>query len=125
MHAYNIGKVNEAKPFIDWIAELYKLERHYKALGLTPEEIKQRRNDKETSKIINKMKQELDRLWPDDKQKQGGLDPVFATALRYLHNQWDGLMKYREDGEYSIDNNIAERNVRPFTVDREYNNLRK
>ena len=25
-------------------------------------------------------------------------------------------MKYREDGEYSIDNNIAERNVRPFTV---------
>lgn len=116
--AYNIGKVNEAKPFIDWIAELYKLERHYKALGLTPEEIKQRRNDKETSKIINKMKQELDRLWPDDKQKQGGLDPVFATALRYLHNQWDGLMKYREDGEYSIDNNIAERNVRPFTVDR-------
>ena len=27
-------------------------------------------------------------------------------------------MKYREDGEYSIDNNIAERNVRPFTVDR-------
>ena len=27
-------------------------------------------------------------------------------------------MKYREDGEYSIDNNIAEKNVRPFTVDR-------
>lgn len=27
-------------------------------------------------------------------------------------------MKYREDGEYSIDNKIAERNVRPFTVDR-------
>ena len=27
-------------------------------------------------------------------------------------------MKYREDGEYSIDNDIAERNVRPFTVDR-------
>ena len=27
-------------------------------------------------------------------------------------------MRYREDGEYSIDNNIVERNVRPFTVDR-------
>ena len=27
-------------------------------------------------------------------------------------------MKYREDGEYSIDNNIAERKVRPLTVDR-------
>ena len=27
-------------------------------------------------------------------------------------------MKYREDGDYSIDNNIAERKVRPFIVDR-------
>ena len=27
-------------------------------------------------------------------------------------------MEYRENREYSIDNNIAERNVRPFTVDR-------
>ena len=27
-------------------------------------------------------------------------------------------MKYREDGEYSIDNNIAEKNVRTFIVDR-------
>lgn len=65
--AYNIGKVNEAKPFIDWIAEIYKLERHYKTLKLTPDEIKQRRNNKETSEIINKMRLELDRLWPDNK----------------------------------------------------------
>ena len=27
-------------------------------------------------------------------------------------------MEYRENREYSIDNNIAEKNVRPFTVDR-------
>ena len=31
---------------------------------------------------------------------------------------WFGLMEYREDGQYSIDNNIAKRNVRPFNVDR-------
>lgn len=124
--AYNIGKVNEAKPFIDWIAELYKLERHYKTLKLTPDEIKQRRNNKETSEIINKIRLELDRLWPDNKQEQSKLDPIFATVLRYLHNQWDGLMRYRDDGEYSIDNNIAERkctsvHYRP----QEYNDLRK
>ena len=71
------------------------------------------------------MKQKLDKLWPDDKQKQGELDPIFLTALRYHYNHWDGLMKYREDGEYSIDINFAKRNVRPFTMDREFNNLRK
>jgi len=116
--AYDIGKVREAKPFIDLIQELYKLENLYKELKLTPQQIKERRNNKETSEIIQKMRSELERLWPEDKLKQSELDPVFATALRYLYNQWDGLMNYRNDGEYSIDNNISERNIRPATVER-------
>lgn len=116
--AYNIGKVREAKPFLKWIGKLYRLEREYQRLGLTPEQIKIRRNDEETSRIIQEMRTELDRLWSKDRIKQSQLDPVFATALRYLYNQWDGLMNYRNDGEYSIDNNIAERNVRPATIER-------
>ena len=116
--AYNIGKVKEARQFIEWIQELYKLEKLYKKLKLSREQIKERRNNAETSEIIQKMRNELDRLWPEDKQKQSELDPIFATALRYLYNQWDGLMNYRNDGEYSIDNNIAERNVRPATIER-------
>lgn len=105
--AYNIGKVKEAKYFIDCIQELYRLESLYKKLKLVPDEIKKRRNNKETSDIIQKMREELDRLWPKDKEKQSELDPIFATALRYLYNQWGGLMNYRNDGEYSIDNNTA------------------
>ncbi len=42
----------------------------------------------------------------------------FATALQSLHNQLDGLMNYRNAGQYHIDNNNAERNVRPTTVQR-------
>ena len=98
--------------------QLYRLESLYKKLKLVPDEIKKRRNNKETSDIIQKMREELDRLWPKDKEKQSELDPIFATALRYLYNQWDGLMNYRNDGEYSIDNNTAERNIRPATVER-------
>ncbi len=116
--AYDIGGVREAKPFIDRIGELYRLESHYRKLGLPPEEIRKRRNNEETSGIIREMRKELDRLWPEDKERQSDVDPIFATALRYLHNQWDGLMNYRKDGEYSIDNNIAERNVRPACVER-------
>ena len=102
----------------DCVQQQEDVNGDYETLKDTPDEIKQWRNNKETSEIINKMRLELDRLWPDNKQEQSKLDPIFATALRYLHNQWDGLMRYRDDGEYSIDNNIAERNVRPFTVDR-------
>ena len=102
----------------DCVQQQEDVNGDYETLKDTPDEIKQWRNNKETSEIINKMRLELDRLRPDNKQEQSKLDPIFATALRYLHNQWDGLMRYRDDGEYSIDNNIAERNVRPFTVDR-------
>ena len=48
-----------------------------------------------------------------------------VTVRTYHHRwgcrnflKWCGLMEYRENREYSIGNNIVERNVRPFTVDR-------
>ena len=70
MTAYNIGKVREAKLLLKWIGKLYRLEREYKRLGLTPEQIKIRRNDEETSRIIQEMRTELDRLWSKDRFKQ-------------------------------------------------------
>ena len=39
-------------------------------------------------------------------------------ALNYLDHFWDGLFLYRKDGSYPIDNNLAERSVRPFTTKR-------
>ena len=38
--------------------------------------------------------------------------------MNYLHNYWHQLFAYRQDGRYTIDNNIAERNIRPTTVKR-------
>jgi len=39
-------------------------------------------------------------------------------ALSYLDHFWDGLFLYRKDGSYPIDNNLAERSVRPFSTKR-------
>lgn len=39
------------------------------------------------------------------------------TALTYMLNGWDDLLKYRR-GDYTIDNMVAERAIRPFTVSR-------
>ncbi|WP_369857197.1 transposase [Candidatus Thalassolituus haligoni] len=36
----------------------------------------------------------------------------------YLHNQWGRFIGYLEDGAYPIDNNPAERAIRPFTIGR-------
>ena len=46
------------------------------------------------------------------------LDDMMQKALRYLNTFWKQLFTYRKDGRYSIDNNIAERNIRPLTVER-------
>lgn len=35
-----------------------------------------------------------------------------------MSSNWDALLKYRKDGHYTIDNMLAERAVRPFTVKR-------
>ena len=39
-------------------------------------------------------------------------------ALKYMINGWEDLIRYREDGNYDIDNLAAERAIRPFTVHR-------
>ena len=39
-------------------------------------------------------------------------------ALNYLDHFRDELFLYRKDGSYPIDNNLAERSVRPFTTKR-------
>ena len=41
-----------------------------------------------------------------------------GKAIRYALNQWDALVRYVEDGRLAIDNNPAERAMRPFAVGR-------
>ena len=39
-------------------------------------------------------------------------------AMKYMKNGWKDLIRYRDDGNYDIDNLVAERAIRPFTVHR-------
>ena len=39
-------------------------------------------------------------------------------ALNYLKSFWNQLVLYLKDGRYSIDNSLAERTLRPMTVER-------
>lgn len=43
---------------------------------------------------------------------------LLGQALHYLSSQWSKLMRYVEDGRYSIDNNVQENAIRPFCVGR-------
>jgi transposase len=41
-----------------------------------------------------------------------------GKALNYLHNEWDKLIHYLDDGRLEIDNNAAENAIRPFVLGR-------
>ena len=41
-----------------------------------------------------------------------------AEAITYLNNQWHKLIRYLESGQLNIDNNRAERAIKPFVIGR-------
>ena len=44
--------------------------------------------------------------------------PIFGQAVAYARNQWPTLGRYLGDARFTIDNNVAERAVRPLAIGR-------
>ena len=113
-HAYDQGSL-QTRIFLELMAKLYGMEDTYRREKLTAEEIYRRRNSKETTEIIDKIRTELYDLLanPDESRSE-----LMNKALNYLKNFWSQIFAYRNDGEYSIDNMVAERAIRPVTFQR-------
>jgi transposase len=58
------------------------------------------------------------RSWLDQALPQVPPRSTTGKALNYLHNEWDKLIRYLDDGRLEIDNNLAENAIRPFVVGR-------
>ena len=124
-YALEQGKDEEAEYFVRNIGRLYDLEEQYRLRHLTPEQIQQERQGEKTSKIICQIRQRLDKLLADGNGMRGDL---MQKALNYLKSFWDQLILYLKDGRYCIDrsalplgsskNSLAERTLRPMTVER-------
>ncbi len=56
--------------------------------------------------------------WLDKSAAQGLPKSKMGQAVQYCLNQWPKLLGYLEDGRLEIDNNRAERDIRPFTTGR-------
>ena len=114
-YALEQGKDEEAEYFIRNIGRLYDLEEQYRIKHLTPEQIQQERQGEKTSKVISQIRQRLDKLLADGNGMRGDL---MQKALNYLKSFWNQLILYLKDGRYCIDNSLAERTLRPMTVER-------
>ena len=114
-YAYDQGKDIRAQRFLIEIGKLYDLERKYKERGLSRDEITRERNSAKTKDIVATLSMLLHETLRDEVQPMGDL---MLKALHYLQHFWNQLFAYLKDGLYCIDNNIAERSIRPMTVER-------
>lgn len=104
-----------ALPFLRGVDFYYKRERQYDAEGLTPEERGKRRQDLDSKEMLITLRQYLKIELDKDPSKT---TPYLREALNYLDKFWDNIFAFLKDGDLPIDNNLAERAIRPLTTQR-------
>lgn len=104
-----------ARPFLSGVDFYYKRERQYDAEGLTPEERGRRRQDLESKEMLITLRQHLKIELDKDPSET---TPYLREALNYLDKFWDNIFAFLKDGNLPIDNNLAERAIRPLTTQR-------
>ena len=104
------GKTGKADQALAWIQKLYLIEKQIKD---DPPDQRYHIRQQQAQPIINQIK-----TWLDKSLLHVPPKTALGKALHYLHNQWDRLTGYLDDGAYPIDNNLAENAIRPFAVGR-------
>jgi transposase len=92
------------------IRALYAVEHEAKDLDAAARAALRQRD---AQPLLAAMKQ-----WLDREQRNVIPQTPIAEALTYAANQWEALNVYVRDGDLAIDNNIAERAVKPFGIGR-------
>jgi len=107
-HAKNASPI--ARQALDRIGALYAIEDE--ARGQPPDQ--RRRIRQEKSRPL------LDELhaWLSATKLKLSQKSDLAAAIRYTLTRWTSLVRYRDDGRLEIDNNAAERAIRPLALGR-------
>jgi transposase len=103
------GLADEA---LDYIKELYQIEKYARQNELTFEQIRRLRQEK-SKPILDRFK-----TWLDTYQPQVPPKSLLGKAIQYTLNQWERLIVYIEAGFLKPDNNVAENAIRPFVLGR-------
>ena len=104
------GKTGKADQALAWIQQLYRIEKQIKD---DPPDQRYLIRQQQANPIVDNLKKWLDKSLLHVLPKT-----VLGKALTYLHNQWERLIAYLDNGSYPIDNNLAENAIRPFAVGR-------
>ena len=104
------GKTGKADWALNHIQKLYRIEKEAK--GEPPDEIHRRRQQR-AKPLLKQFK-----AWLDKSALYVPPQSLLGKAVHYTLRQWPKLERYVEDGRLAIDNNRAERAIKPFVIGR-------
>ena len=92
------------------IEKLFENESKYRKNHLNPLQIKEKRNEDDI-KVISQIH---DLVFTANPKRESYLE----GAINYVKKIWDDLLTFLEDGHIELTNNVAERAVKPFVIQR-------
>ncbi len=104
------GKTGRADIALNLINKLYGIERDLKA---SSDADRKNGRHEHSLPILAQLKS-----WIEKTQPQVTAQNVLGKAISYLASNWSKLERYVEEGYLPLDNNTAERAIRPFVIGR-------
>lgn len=92
--------------------QLFEIEKTAKELGLNSEQTKLMRAQ-EAMPILDQLK-----TWLDVEHLTALPKSAFGKAVAYCLNNWEALSAYLQDGDLTVDNNAAEREMKTVAIGR-------
>lgn len=104
------GKTGKADVALNHIQKLYALESKLKT---APPDKKYEARQTLAKPLLAQFKS-----WLDKSSESVTKESLLGAAITYSLNQWPKLVRYLDDGRLNIDNNRAERAIKPFVIGR-------
>lgn len=104
------GKTGRADIALNLINKLYGIERDLKEVG---DEHRYESRQQSSLPVLAQLQ-----TWLEKTQPQVTAQNALGKAISYLASNWIKLVRYTEAGYLPIDNNAAERAIRPFVIGR-------
>jgi hypothetical protein len=101
-----------AGEMMELFGELYNIERQGREEELSPDALKELRQQK-AKPVLDKMEQ-----WLRSHLLEVPPKSALGIAIAYTLNLWPRLRLYIEDGRFQIDNNLIENSIRPVALGR-------
>ena len=104
------GPAPIAREALQRIAKLYDIEAEIRGLSAADRRAARQLRAKP---LLDAMK-----LWLEARAAELPRKSSLAEAVGYALNQWDGLVRFLDDGRIEIDSNTVERSMRPIALNR-------